>query len=54
MGPRVPFMSNPFGAISPNEVVETVHRSILRVGQYFVARFLCYNRELKQLGRERK
>ena len=23
MGPRVPFVSNPFGAISPNIVVET-------------------------------
>ena len=23
MGPRVPFVSNPFGAISPNKVVET-------------------------------
>ena len=23
MGPRVPFVSNPFGAISPNNVVET-------------------------------
>ena len=24
MGPRVPFVSNPFGAVSPNKVVETV------------------------------
>ena len=23
MGPRVPFVSNPFGAIGPNKVVET-------------------------------
>ena len=23
MGPRVPFVSNPFGAISPNKVLET-------------------------------
>ena len=23
MGPRVPFVSNPFGTISPNKVVET-------------------------------
>ena len=26
MGPRVPFVSNPFGAISPNKVVETIPR----------------------------
>ena len=30
MRPRVPFVSNPFGAISPNKVVKTKPRSRLR------------------------
>ena len=29
MGPRVPFVSNPFGAISPNKVVKTETKLVL-------------------------
>ena len=32
MGPRVPFVSNPFGAISPNKVVETEKITEIHLG----------------------